>query len=138
MIDRATSVDIPRVLHSQPQIVVCSERHRCLNVPDRPSIHPNDGHTSLSARHPEGGVQVARIDRAIRERERLETGRLHGARLVRSPVAVVPVGDHGGALRAVSGHIAGFCGRLRMDERLGDLGCELGEVAVAWPARVSE
>jgi hypothetical protein len=86
------SRNLPCVLDGQTKIMLDCEFYGGLNVTDGASINANDRDTSLLAGYAQCSVHVTRADGPVVEDEGLKIGKLHGSRLVRTPVTIELVG----------------------------------------------
>ena len=109
----------PCVLYYQAQIVLLDKLDSFLDVGWRSCIDADYRHAPLLTRNPEGSVEVAALDRPVGKGVRFPVGVFGGARVIRSPDAVVPASEDIGAV-SCSGVVARSGWWDGMDQRLRD------------------
>ena len=88
----------PRVFYYEAQIVLLDKLDGFLDVSWRSCIDTDYRHAPLLTRNPEGSVEVTALDGPIGKGVRFPVGEFGGARLIRSPDAVVPTSEDIGAV----------------------------------------
>ena len=103
-----------------------------LDVIRRSSVDADYWHAPLSTRNPEGGVEVASLDRPIGKGVCPPVDDFCCTRLIGTPDAVVPAIDDVSAV-SCGGVVAGGGWRDWMDQRLRDFRSERLELGTGWP-----
>ena len=119
----------PRVLNYEAQIVLPCKFDSFLDIFRRSCLDTDYRHVPLSTRKAEGGVEITALDRPVGKGVRLVVCMLSSTRLIGTPDSVEPASLNIGTVPC--GRVVAWGGRWgRMDQGLGDFGCESLELRV--------
>jgi hypothetical protein len=126
---------LPCILHNNTKVVLASKFHGSLYISHSPGIDTDRRNTSLFTRNSEGSVQITSTDGTILENVGFQISVFVCTGLVGAPDRIAPMALY---VRTIPGwivnRITGGSRGYRMDEGLGQLRRQRGEVFLGGPA----